>query len=109
VRRRVETQPFWSEVVNRSGREPEFVGAWRDGRWALVEYKAAWDSEDVVVVGAEYLGVFPPWVRIVVAKESELETSFVAAWDSARAARAGLLGEQRSRAQGRSPMARQRG
>ena len=53
----------------------------------MLEYRAVWRDAEVTVVGAEYLGIYPPWVRIIVADESEHEEHSFAVWESAGAAR----------------------
>jgi hypothetical protein len=91
VRQRIEDQPFWYELVAGLGNTPEFRTAWREDRWYLVEYHAVWSDADLLIVGAEYLGIHPPWLRIVVAREHEHDITLVTAWDSVVAAQDATL------------------
>jgi hypothetical protein len=85
VREAVEDQTFWRNVVELSC-EPSFASGWRDGRWYVLEYSGRWLGEDVLIVASEYLGAYPPWVRVVVAREEGEQFSVLASWDSAVAA-----------------------
>jgi hypothetical protein len=86
VRRRIEQQPFWLELVRRAGTAPILISAWREGRWFLCEYSLGWHEEEVTVVGAEYVAVHPAWLRIVVFREGDdRSATILAAWDSALA------------------------
>ncbi len=60
----------------------ELVQSWRDGRWQLVEYRASLDEVKVTVIGAEFLGMRPHWIRIFVVDESQTEPRILIAWDS---------------------------
>jgi uncharacterized membrane protein YphA (DoxX/SURF4 family) len=95
VRRLIEKQEVWREIVASCGRAPQFRAAWRDGRWYIVEYGVEWRGELVTLVGAEYVGVHPPWVRIVMAREgTNHDATVIGAWDSVESARAAALGAQ---------------
>ncbi len=85
--RRIRSQPFWQEIIRKSVYEPVFMDSWRDGRWVYAEYEATWDGKPVVIVGADYLGMRPPWVRIVIAEEHEHGLGVFGVWDSAAYAR----------------------
>lgn len=83
VRRRVEAQPFWSQIVHRShDRHPRLVTSWRDGNWYILEYQTTWDETPVTIVAAELGRVHPPWIRMVVLQERKHETVVLATWDS---------------------------
>jgi hypothetical protein len=88
ARDRVEAQPFWPELVARAqGKPPTFVQSWREGRWFLLEYSSSWDGTRIAIVGADYLGITPPWIRIIVAEETEQGMNVFGVWDSAAYAR----------------------
>jgi hypothetical protein len=92
VRRRIEKQEFWNELVEASKHVPEFRSAWRDDRWYVVEYHLDWDGRDLTLVGSEYIGVNPPWVRFVVAEEgTEHDATVLASWDSVASAQVAAM------------------
>jgi hypothetical protein len=92
VRRRIEKQEFWNELVEMTKNVPEFRSAWRDDRWYVVEYHLDWDGRNLTVVGCEYIGVNPPWVRFVVAEEgTEHDATVLASWDSVASAQVAAM------------------
>jgi hypothetical protein len=77
----------WTKILARLESDgltgEELVQSWRDGPWQLAEYRAWLGEAKVTVIGAEFLGMRPHWIRIFVVDESQTEPRILIAWDSA--------------------------